>query len=103
MATRARSSCAVPGSAAAASTASRAAGRSSGATFAARSIHAKRSIGTAVAAATSGAVALGTTNADVRIARIRCVVRDASRARIASRVADGARMWIDSGPVGFAL
>ena len=82
-------------------TASRTAGSSSGATCAARSIQANRSRGTAVAAATSAAVALGTTNAEVRIARIRIVARDESSARIDSGDAAGARAWIDSGPVGF--
>ena len=56
-----------------------------------------------MAARTSAAVSRGRTKADVRIARIRIVVRSASQASTSSRVAVGARTRIDSGPVGFAL
>ncbi len=103
MSSRDRSSWAVEGSLAAASTARRVSSKASGETCAARSIHAKRSIGTAVATRTRAAVSRGRTNADVRIARIRAVVRPVSQARTASRLADGARTRIDNGPDGFAL
>ena len=56
MSTRARSSWAVDGRSAAASTARRVASKASAETCAARSIHENRSIGTAVAERTSGAI-----------------------------------------------
>ena len=97
-----RSSCAVRGVAIAATTSSRRRANEASSSRRPRINHPNRSTGTAVAARTRGAVARGTTNADVRMARIRTASRSASRARISSGVA-AALTWIDSGPLGFVL